>query len=219
MKRISRLLNPLTPREGPRAILTPVLSAGVLAITAALALTAWQTQAPAPNQNTVQAGSWQKWLNEDVAYIITDSEKTAFLKLQTDTEREKFSELFWLRRDPTSGTVENEFKNEHYRRLGYAARFASSSGVPGWKTDRGRIYISFGPPDEIDSHPSGGTITAVSGTSTLAYPFEDWTYRFIEGIGKNVKMEFVDNGMNGEFHMTMDPNPAGGVRVPKQPVR
>jgi GWxTD domain-containing protein len=217
MKRISRLLNPLTPREGPRGVLTPLLSAGILAITAALALTAWQTQAPAQTPNNAQVNPWQKWLNEDVAYIITDSERTAFLTLQTDAEREKYSELFWSRRDPTPGTAENEFKNEHYRRIGYVSRFASKSGIPGWKTDRGRIYIEFGPPDEIDSHPSGGTFTTPSGTSTVAYPFEDWTYRVIEGIGKNVKMEFVDTAINGEFHMTMDPNPSGGVKVAPPP--
>jgi GWxTD domain-containing protein len=95
---------------------------------------------------------YRKWLNEDVAYIITDEERAAFKRLQTDEEREQFIEQFWLRRDPTPDTVENEFKEEHYRRIAYAnENFAS--GIPGWKTDRGRIYITYGPPDEKESHP------------------------------------------------------------------
>ena len=99
---------------------------------------------------------WKKWLNEDVTYIITDEERKAFKQMNTDEEREQFVEQFWLRRDPTPDTVENEYKEEHYRRIAYANEHYAS-GIPGWKTDRGRIYITFGPPDEIDSHPSGGT--------------------------------------------------------------
>src|SRR4030081_3347238 len=117
---------------------------------------------------------YKKWLNEDVGYIITDEERTAFRRLQTDDEREQFIEQFWLRRDPTPDTVENEFKEEHYRRIQYANdRFAS--GIPGWKTDRGRIYIIWGPADEIESHPSGGSYDRPpeeGGGSTSTYPFE-----------------------------------------------
>src|SRR6476469_4569259 len=99
---------------------------------------------------------YRKWLNEDVAYIITDEERTAFKRLQTDEEREQCIEQCWLRRDPTPDSVENEFKEEHYRRIAYAnENFAS--GIPGWKTDRGRIYITYGQPDEKESHPSGGS--------------------------------------------------------------
>ncbi len=97
----------------------------------------------------------QKWLNEDVVYIITDEERNAFKELNTDEQREQFAEQFWLRRDPTPDTVENEYKQEHYRRIAYANQHFAST-APGWKTDRGRIYITFGPPDEIDAHPSGG---------------------------------------------------------------
>ena len=125
------------------------------------------------------------------------------MRLQSIEERDMFIEQFWLRRDPTPGTAENEFKDEHYRRMSFAGRFTSNSGVPGWKTDRGRIYITFGPPDEIDSHPNG---------SGAKPPYEDWLYRFIEGIGNNVSMEFVDTNLNGEFHMTMDPNSQGATR-------
>ncbi len=105
------------------------------------------------------AGPWKKWLNEDVVYIITDEEKKAFSRLRTDEERQSFVESFWLRRDPTPDTEENEYKEEHYRRIAYANDHYAS-GIPGWKTDRGMIYIKYGPADEIDSHPSGGTLRA-----------------------------------------------------------
>jgi GWxTD domain-containing protein len=151
---------------------------------------------------------YRKWLNEDVAYIITDEERAAFKKLQTDEEREQFIEQFWLRRDPTPDSVENEFKEEHYRRIAYAnERYAS--GIPGWKTDRGRIYITFGPPDEIESHPSGGTYERPpeeGGGTTSTFPFEQWRYRYIEDIGNDIIIEFVDPTMSGEYRMTMDPS-------------
>ena len=151
---------------------------------------------------------YRKWLNEDVSYIITDEEKSAFKRLQTDEEREQFIEQFWLRRDPTPDSIENEFKEEHYRRIAYAnERYAS--GIPGWKTDRGRIYIQYGPPDEIEDHSSGGTYQRPmeeGGGSTSTYPFQIWRYRYIEDVGSDVLIEFVDPTMSGEFHMTMDPS-------------
>ncbi len=150
---------------------------------------------------------YKKWLNEDVVYIITDEERKAFKQLNTDEEREAFIENFWLRRDPTPDTEENEFKEEHYRRIAYANEHFAS-GIPGWKTDRGRIYIMYGPPDEIESHPSGGTYERPieeGGGETSTYPFEDWRYRYIDGIGTNIVIEFVDTTMTGEYHMTMDP--------------
>jgi GWxTD domain-containing protein len=151
---------------------------------------------------------YRKWLNEDVAYIITDEERTAFKRLQTDEEREQFIENFWLRRDPTPDTVENEFKEEHYRRIAYAnENFAS--GIPGWKTDRGRIYITYGPPDEKESHPSGGSYERPpeeGGGTTSTFPFEQWRYRYIEGVGSDIIIEFVDPTMSGEYRMTMDPS-------------
>jgi len=153
-------------------------------------------------------GPYRKWLNEDVLYIITDEERTAFRRMSTDEEREQFIEQFWLRRDPTPDTQENEFKEEHYRRIAYAnERYAS--GIPGWKTDRGRIYITFGPPDENESHPSGGTYERPfeeGGGTTSTYPFEKWRYRWIEGIGSDIIIEFVDPTMTGEYRMTMDPS-------------
>jgi GWxTD domain-containing protein len=151
---------------------------------------------------------YRKWMNEDVHYIITDEERQAWKRLATDEEREQFIEQFWLRRDPTPDSAENEYKEEHYRRIAYAnERFAS--GIPGWKTDRGRIYITFGPPDEIESHPSGGTYERPfeeGGGTTSTYPFEKWRYRWIEGIGSDIIIEFVDPTMTGEYRMTMDPS-------------
>lgn len=128
------------------------------------------------------------------------------LNLSSDEERRYFVDQFWQRRDPTPGTVENEFKNEHYRRLGFVSRFASRSGVAGWKTDRGRIYIVYGPPDEIESHPAGDRQSG-------APPSETWLYRLIEGVGNNVGMEFVDRDWTGEFHMTKDPHTANGAYI------
>ncbi|MGC9969583.1 MAG: GWxTD domain-containing protein [Bryobacteraceae bacterium] len=151
---------------------------------------------------------FRKWLQEDVAYIITDEERAAFKRLSTDEERESFIEQFWMRRDPTPDTVENEFKEEHYRRIAYANEHYAS-GIPGWKTDRGRIYITYGPPDENESHPSGGSYERPmeeGGGTTSTYPFEKWRYRYIEGIGTDVNIEFVDPTMTGEYRMTMDPS-------------
>jgi len=153
-------------------------------------------------------GPYRKWLNEDVTYIITDEERQAWKRLQTDDEKQQFIESFWLRRDPTPDSAENEYKEEHYRRIAYAnERYAS--GIPGWKTDRGRIYITFGPPAEIESHPSGGTYERPieeGGGTTSTYPFETWRYRWIEGLGNDIKIEFVDPTMTGEYRMTMDPS-------------
>jgi len=150
--------------------------------------------------------TYKKWLDEDVVYIISDEERKAFKQLSNDEERDQFIEAFWQRRDPTPDTEENEFKDEHYRRIEYANEHFPA-GIPGWKTDRGRIYIMYGPADEIDSHPSGGTYerpTEEGGGETSTFPFEDWRYRYLEGIGQEVIIEFVDTCMCGEYHMTID---------------
>jgi len=153
------------------------------------------------------AGPWKKWMNEDVSYIITDEEKQSFKRLKTDEERQSFVESFWLRRDPTPDTEENEYKEEHYRRIAYANDHYAS-GIPGWKTDRGMIYIKYGAADEIESHPSGGSYERPmeeGGGETSTYPFEQWRYRWIEGVGTNVIIEFVDTTMSGEYHIALDP--------------
>lgn len=170
----------------------------------------------------------RKWLEEDVKYIITPEERSAFLHLSTNEEREQFVETFWARRNPDPDSPENAFKEEHYRRIAYANEHFAS-GIPGWKTDRGRIYIMWGPPDEIDSHPSGGPYDrppAEGGGETETYPFEEWRYRELN-LGwqetENVELEFVDTTMTGEYKLTIDPSekdallyvPGAGPTVPE----
>jgi len=160
---------------------------------------------------------YTKWLDEEVRWIISDEERQAFKRYATDDERQAFIENFWLRRDPSPDTEENEFKEEHYRRIAWANdRFAS--GIPGWKTDRGMIYIKFGPPDENDSHTSGGPgerPIEEGGGSTTFFPYEKWRYRYLECCGSDVTIEFVDPSMTNEYHITMDPSEKDALsRVP-----
>ena len=172
-------------------------------------LTEKQKKANAKALKQELGSTYKKWLNEDVRWIITPEELSAFKQLSNDEERDQFIEQFWLRRDPTPDTVENEYKEEHYRRIAYANEHFAS-GKPGWMTDRGRIYIVFGPPDEIDAHPSGGDYNRPmeeGGGETSTYPFEDWRYRYIEAIDKQeVMIEFVDTCMCNDYHMTIDAN-------------
>ncbi|MDQ3817898.1 MAG: GWxTD domain-containing protein [Acidobacteriota bacterium] len=152
--------------------------------------------------------AYKDWLEKDVAYIITDQERAAFKKLQTDEERENFIELFWRRRDPDPDTDENEYREEYYERIAYANEHYTS-GIPGWKTDRGRIYIMWGKPDEVETHPSGGQYERPSyegGGSTSTYPFEIWFYRYLPGVGSGIEIEFVDPTGSGEYHIARDPN-------------
>jgi GWxTD domain-containing protein len=154
------------------------------------------------------ATPYKKWLSEDVSYIITDAERKAFLQLQTNEEREQFIEQFWQRRNPDPDSVDNTVKEEHYRRIAYANEHFSS-GVQGWRTDRGRIYIMYGKPDSLESHTQGENYDRPldqGGGETKTYAFEDWTYHYIEGIGENVELEFVDPSGTGEFHLTSDPS-------------
>ena len=151
-------------------------------------------------------GAYKTWLDQDVAYIITDQERNAFKNLTNDEEREAFIEAFWQRRNPNPDSPENEFREEHYRRIAYANEHFSA-GKPGWKTDRGRIYIMWGKPDDIESHPSGGTYERPfdeGGGETDTFPFEVWTYHYLEGVGENIDLEFVDTCMCGDYHFTID---------------
>jgi GWxTD domain-containing protein len=148
----------------------------------------------------------KSWLEKDVRWIISDDERKAFMQLSNEEEREKFIEAFWDRRNPNPDSEDNEFKDEHYRRIEYANEHFAA-GKPGWMTDRGRIYIVFGPADEVESHPSGGSYQRPmeeGGGETSTYPFEDWRYRHIDGIGEEVIIEFVDDCMCGAYEMTMD---------------
>jgi GWxTD domain-containing protein len=169
-------------------------------------LTEKQKKQQRKNLNVELSKTYKKWLNEDVVWIITDEERAAFKQLSNDEERDNFIEAFWQRRDPTPDTEENEYKEEHYARIAYANEHFAA-GIPGWKTDRGRIYIMYGKPDEIDAHPSGGTYDRPideGGGQTSTFPFEDWRYRYIEGIGQEVIIEFVDTCMCGAYEMTLD---------------
>jgi GWxTD domain-containing protein len=151
-------------------------------------------------------GEYKKWLDEDVVWIITDEEAKAFKSLSNDEERENFIENFWLRRNPNPDSPDNEYREEHYQRIAYANEHFAA-GKPGWRTDRGHIYIAYGKPDSIDSHPSGGNYERPmeeGGGSTSTYPFEIWHYRYLEGIGDNIDIEFVDSCQCGDYHMTID---------------
>ena len=151
-------------------------------------------------------GVYKKWVDEDVRWIITDQELQAFKSLSNDEERDQCIENFWLRRNPNPDSPENEFREEHYARIAYANdHFAA--GKPGWRTDRGHIYIAYGKADSIDSHPSGGSYERPmeeGGGSTSTFPFEIWHYRYLEGVGDNIDIEFVDTCMCGDYHMTID---------------
>ncbi len=147
--------------------------------------------------------AYKKWRNTDVAYIITKEEKRAFDALTTDEERENFIENFWRRRDPNPDTEENEYREEYYERIAYANEHFAS-GIPGWKTDRGRTYIAWGKPDSIEAHPSGGSYDRPSyegGGSTTTYPFEIWFYRHLDNVGDGIEIEFVDPTGSGEYRI------------------
>lgn len=188
-----------------------------------------QTQDPTEKPRNVKPElkkAYRDWLDKDVTYVITDEERKAFKKLATDDERERFIEEFWRRRDPDPDTDENEFKEEYYERIAYAnENFAS--GIPGWKTDRGRIWIMYGKPDGRETHPMGGAYDRPSyegGGSTSTYPFETWFYRHIPGVGSGIEIEFVDPTGSGEYRIARNPNekdallmiPGGGLTLSEQ---
>jgi GWxTD domain-containing protein len=183
----------------------------MVAGTAPAALAQDKKQGKDPNERKKKEelkSVYKKWMDEDVSYIITDDERKAFKSLKTDEERDQFIEQFWLRRDPDPDTPENEYKDQYFERIQYANE-KFTSGIPGWKTDRGRIYITFGKPDEIESHPAGGSYDRPSyegGGTTSTYPFETWWYRFIEGIGSDIEIEFVDPSGSGEYRIARSPD-------------
>ena len=151
---------------------------------------------------------YENWLSKDVRYIITKEEKRAFKSLKTDEERENFIENFWRRRDPNPDTEENEYREEYYERIAYSNEHFTS-GKPGWMTDRGRIYITWGKPDGVESHPMGGSYNRPSyegGGTTTTYPFEIWFYRHLDGVGSGIEIEFVDPTGSGEYRIATSPN-------------
>lgn len=150
--------------------------------------------------------AYDRWIKEDGSLIVTAEEQRAWEKLKTNEEREQFIQDIWRRRDPTPDTEENEYREAFYERIAYANEHFSS-GKPGWMTDRGRIYIKFGKPDEIEAHPAGTNYDRPAnegGRSTTSYPFEKWFYRYIAGVGSGVEIEFVDATGSGEYRIARD---------------
>jgi len=149
--------------------------------------------------------TYQKWLDEDVHYIITDEERADFAELTTDQQRDDFVRRFWENRNPKPGSGENIFKEEHYRRLAYVNEHFAA-GVPGYKTDRGRIYILYGPPDEREQHPGRADI-AIPGDAPayVRYPSDVWRYHILNGVGRDVFFEFIDECRCGTYLLRKDP--------------
>lgn len=130
---------------------------------------------------------YQQWLNEDVRWIISNQERAEFLKLSTDQQRDEFVVAFWNHHNP-AGTSENSFKAEHYRRLAYTNQHFAA-GLPGWETDRGRIYIVYGPPDSIERSNDKA--------SNSDYPYQIWHYGHVHG--KEMTVRFADTCWCGDF--------------------
>jgi GWxTD domain-containing protein len=197
------------PKASVRLVLFPLVLAGASLF--GFAQDPRQTQDPMEKPRNVKPElkkAYKDWLDKDVTYIITDEERKAFKKLATDDEREKFIEEFWRRRDPDPDTDENEFKEEYYERIAYANEHFAS-GIPGWRSDRGRIWIMYGKPDERETHPSGGSYERPSyegGGSTSTYPFETWFYRYLPGVGSGIEIEFVDPTGSGEYRIARNPS-------------
>jgi len=171
-----------------------------------------QKTQPAPDEKprkitTELKRAYVDWI-KDVDPILTEEDRQAWNKLKTNNEREQFIQLFWRQRDPDPDTVENEYKEEFYERVAYANEHFSS-GKAGRLTDRGRIYIKFGKPDDVESHPSGGTYDRPAnegGGATTTYPFEKWFYRYIPNVGSGIDLEFVDPTGSGEYRLARNPD-------------
>lgn len=190
------------------ALTVSILAAGASAVYAQATKPTEDPSTKARKVSEEKDKIYKNWLSKDVEYIITSDEKRAYKALKTDEERENFIENFWRRRDPDPDTEENEYREEYYERIAYANEHYAS-GIPGWKTDRGRIYITFGKPDSVESHPSGGSYDRASyegGGSTTTYPFETWFYRHLDNVGEGVEIEFVDPTGTGEYRIARSPN-------------
>lgn len=198
-------------------MMTFLLSGAFIALLAAPSLSAQpgsfsqdndKKEKPKQKRHKEREDVYKKWMDEDVRWIITDEERGAFKKLKTDEEREQFIEQFWLRRDPDPDTPENEYREEYFRRIAYSNE-KYTSGIPGWKTDRGHIYIAFGPPDSVEAHPAGGPYERPlyeGGGQTSTFPFEVWFYRHIDNVGDGIEIEFVDPTMSGEYRIARSPD-------------
>lgn len=208
MKRIHRLLYPKTANT----VWVPLLAAIILTTTAVAAFAAWPPATlrhvvAAQEQSPATESQYQKWLNEDVVYIITPQERAAFEQLKTDAERNKFVEQFWERRNPTPGSAVNAYKQQIYRRLAYANQHFAASGKTGWQTDRGHMLVLYGPPDNINSHKDA-----------KPYAYEEWMYRHIEGVGDNVTLTFIDRSGEGDYQLAPGPvNKGESASAPSKP--
>jgi len=197
-----------------RRVVSHIFSIAVLGVASQIAFA--QTPTPVSTDTSTNPRKvreekrdvYKKWLTEDVSVLITKPERDAFNKLTTDAERENFIQTFWDRRDPDPDTEVNEFREEYYERIAYANEHFAS-GIPGWRTDRGRIYITWGKPDSVESHASGGTYDRPvyeGGGSTTAYPFETWYYRHLDNVGDGIEIEFVDRTGTGEYKIASGPD-------------
>jgi GWxTD domain-containing protein len=139
--------------------------------------------------------SFRFWLTEDAAYVISPEERCAFLHLGSDQQRRQFVDQFWYRRASDPESLNNDYKQEHYRRIVFANK-KFGPNPPGWQTDRGRIYITFGPPD-AEWHSDSSQRESVDGREAR----ERWHYRYIEGLGENIDLEFVDSSRTGDFRL------------------
>ena len=181
---------------------SPLLITGIVSVILGISsVFLWAQQSEEP------VDYYKKWIEQDVKYIIADQEKKTFEKLRTEDERESFIEQFWRRRDPDPSTAANELREEHFRRIAYANE-NFKSGVAGWLTDRGRIYIMHGPPTSKKTHQGGHYRREPweGGGFTAAFPFEVWRYDYLEGIGSEIEIEFVDPTMTGEFRLARNPD-------------
>jgi GWxTD domain-containing protein len=163
------------------------------------------------------AASARNWLAEDAIYIITPEERCAFLRVETDEERNQFIEQFWYRRASDPISLDYDFKAEHYRRIVFANE-KYGGHLAGWKTDRGRVYVPFGLPDSLDVYANrGATDTPPSkGSQTDLHPAEKWHYKYVQGLGENVQFEFEYKASYKDYFLSVnetdllaraDPNP------------
>ena len=175
---------------------------------------------PAPIEPIVQsandhlAWTYDRWLNQDAVHIISKEERAAFLALKTDEERMEFIEQFWYRRNPDPASEENLFQSEHYRRIAYANENFGTKDKFGWQTDRGHVYIVYGTPDSVDAHPVGSSdarTTEEGHGFADGYPFELWNYKYLEGVGANVQLAFLDSSSSGEYRLAPNDPPKHGL--------
>ncbi len=137
---------------------------------------------------------FETWLDQDASGLATAPERALFKTLRTPADRQRFIDEFWLRRDPTPNTIENERQEEHYERILYSNEHFACA-LQGWQTDRGKIYIRYGPPDEVE-RPAA--------KDTGGVPTEIWRYRFLEAAGEATRLDFVDTAKDGLFPLTKD---------------